>query len=171
MYRHGIKAIELVFLDQLDEFAGVGGIRGIARTAQTPRPSLVVISIQVEKRTVTHLLAQIVRMRPVGFLRVRIDAEAFVGTLVVIQETLPLPAGIALQAEMVVRLGGQRGLPRPGLQQRLGEGDARRHAGTLHLVHRQRPIAVDVGLARILSGAEHRQRQGKQEGKHSFHRH
>ena len=107
-------------------------------------------------------------MRPERILHRGIDPEALVGRLVVVEELLPRPVGVAFEPEMVVGHGGKGRQPGTGLQDRLRKRDAGGHARALHLQHREGRIAFNVGQTGILAGPEGQPGSGKKQ-KDPFH--
>ena len=90
-------------------------------------------------------------------------AEAFVPTVVVRMDGGTLPIGMALDAEMVVALGGQGGAAGTGLQQALGQGDTGRNAAALHFRHSHGGILVYILLLYRLGRCSKAHEQSKKD--------
>ena len=142
-----VQQVELALLDDADQPLGVVRSRGVAGGLQSAGPALVVVRGVGEERVVAGL-----RVEEFGVVLVRgldrgVGAEAFALGVVVVVDALALPARLALDAEVVVRLHCQEAVAAVRLEDSLGQGDAGRDAVTLHVCHGDVHVSVDILLA------------------------
>ena len=107
---HPVVAIQLVILDHLDQFVGVGPIRGIATLLQPLCPPFVVGDAQLEEAGITRPFGQELGVVGVGLLHRAVLAKAFPPQVVVVIDPCTFPF-VAFDAKMVVRSASQVALP------------------------------------------------------------
>ena len=170
---HPVEFIQLEFLDVLDQLDGIGRVGGIAGLLEAVRPALVVRRLQVEQELVAVAVAEEVGMVPERGFGVVIGPETLVLRIVVGVDGAALPIVVALDAEMVVAVLGQRGTACAGLQEPLRQGDAGRHAGAVHLSDGNAAVLGNIcilGRLRVPGGKEQGRCGRCHQYEHSLHK-
>ena len=140
--------MQLILLDEVHEFGGIGFVLGISTFSQPGGPSGIVVHVEfIEWRIASPLEeARVVFKRVLGAF---IFSIAGMSQRVVIFHVLALPV-VALDAKVVVAAPGQITAPGVTLEQPLSQRDARRDAIARLVVEGDGLIASDIlGIGRI----------------------
>lgn len=98
-------------------------IGSIACRFQSPRPTTVVISVEVEEPTVASSATKELAVVFVALLGIVVGTEAFAESVVVMVDGTSAPP-VALYTEVVVALSGKLAIAGGTLQKSLGKSDA-----------------------------------------------
>ena len=158
-----VVLIEFVKLDNLYQFAGVLGVRGIARRLQSSGPALVVSLLQVEQRLIAAATDQELGVILEGLIGGVVGAEALVALVIVVITRAPRPS-VALDTKMVVGPPCQFTVACPTLKHALSQCDGGRDMILEHLLDGNILVLVEILLICLipsdLGRAGKRQQQG-----------
>lgn len=152
-----VELAQTIHLDDAYERFGIGGAGGISCRFQSACPSPVVCDAQ----TVESLVASALQEDAVvdeALPCTAVFAELLIGRIIVAQYVRAGPRTAALDAEVVVGLGGQSASSGIALQQSLCQSDACRYAVVLHLLDGPVLIFVDICPVCLIGSLRH-QRQ------------
>ena len=161
---HPVKAPEIIVLHALDKFRRIGRVRRVTGLLEAVCPRLVIHRLEIEQELVAVPVTEEIGMVPEAFLRGIVGTEAFVPPVVVGPHRPSVPVVVALDAEVIVAFRRQRGSAGGRFDDALGQGDAGRDTGAVHLIDRDGGITGNIAFLRRpalpLRGGRKSQEQG-----------
>ena len=140
-----VVLIEFVKLYDVNKPLGIMRIGSIACRFQSPRPTTVVISVEVEEPTVASSATKELAVVFVALLGIVVGTEALAESVVVMVDGTSAPP-VALYTEVVVALSGKLAIAGGTLQKSLGKSDAGWHTILKHFLDGKVFILIDIVL-------------------------
>ena len=120
--------MKLIPFNELNKFLRVVAVRGVSGFFQPSGPGPVVVFRQVKEGGIAGPGSQKEAVVPEGMHGMVVFSKTLSPLVIVMPGIVPIPAGMALDPEVVVGLSRKLPIAKPAFQQSLGQGDAGRDA-------------------------------------------
>lgn len=147
--RAAIEGVELILLDDVDEFGGIVGILGISAVAQPLGPTAVIGHVKFIEHAIARALEELGMIQEGVFGGIILAVTHRVGRVATaIDLSGPM---IGLDAEVVVGFDSHLALTDTTLEQSLSQGDASRHSILFLVLQRYLLVTLNIVQTELLT--------------------